>query len=340
MLGKHRVFEGMNGRRAAVLAASVLCAIGAAACGSASSGSGGGGGTSLTLGLPVPDSTFVSAYLAEDQGLFKKEGLNVKLVTFQGGSDLTKAVVSGSVQVGINGLGGIMPAIQQGQPLKVIYGGFNELSYKWYALPSINSIQQAKSKTWGVTKVGSDTDYLTRYLLAKNGINPDTVNIVGGGASASRIAAMGAGQIQVSVDSNPGDLEMAKKGYHLLASESQFTSTYPDHMIFAKTSYIQHNQATIAKLLSALVKGMQMEKSDPKLAQSEMVKNDKISPSFAPQTYAGFVNGQYPDGRLPNAQAMNTFWQIGIQNKEYKAAIPESKWLDTKWIASYPSWVK
>ena len=206
-----------------------------------------------------------------------------------------------------------MPAIVQGQPMQVIYAGYNELSYKWYALQSISSVQQAKSKTWSVTKVGSDTDYLTRYLLAKNGISPSSVKIIGGGPSASRIAAMGEDQVQVSVDSNPGNLEMAGKGYHLLASESDFTSTYPDHVVFAKTSYVKGNTATISKLLTALADGMKLAKSDPKEAEQAMVSNVKIDPKYAQATYQGFINGQYPDGRLPSAQGMNTFWQIGIQ---------------------------
>jgi ABC-type nitrate/sulfonate/bicarbonate transport system substrate-binding protein len=166
------------------------------------------------------------------------------------------------------------------------------------------------------------------------------VKIIGGGPSASRIAAMGANQVQISVDSNPGNIEMAGKGYHQLATEGQFTKTYPDHVVFAKTSYINSNGATLSKLLTAIAAGMKLEKSNPKLAQQSMVSNVKIDSKYAPATYHGFIDQQFPDGRLPDAQAMNTFWQIGIQNGEFKSKLPESKWLDTKWIDSYPNFPK
>ena len=52
----------------------------------------------VTIGLSVNDSTFLPIYLAEAAGYYKDEGLNVRVLAFRGGSDLTRALVAGSVR--------------------------------------------------------------------------------------------------------------------------------------------------------------------------------------------------------------------------------------------------
>lgn len=333
--------------KAAVAAAVAVCAVAVAACGSSSSGGGGGGksggGTqTITVGLPVVDGTFVPVYLAQEEGFYKKQGLNVKIVTFHGGSDLTKGVVGGSVDLGVNGLGGIMPAIIQGQPLKVVYGGFDEVSYQWLAAKNIKSVSQAAGKTWGVTKIGSDTDFMSRYVLAKNGLNPNTgAHIVQGIVSpATALAALSTGQIQVAALARSTDAPVKAAGYPVIASETNYTSQYPDHMVYGKTSFINSNNTAVTKFLRALSEAIAYEKSHPSQTEAALVKYEAVPQKYAAASYQAFVGQQYPDGRLPTAAGMNFFWHVGISNGEFKSVLPESKWLDNKWISTYSQWSK
>ena len=93
---------------------------------------------SLTIAVSVTDSTFLPIYLAEDAGLFKAEGLNPKILSFHGGSDLTRAVVAQSVQIGLASPTSVLSAISAGQNVKVFFGGFNQAPFSWYAVPPIN----------------------------------------------------------------------------------------------------------------------------------------------------------------------------------------------------------
>jgi NitT/TauT family transport system substrate-binding protein len=331
------------------------CAVVLAACGSSSSnssstaataaatgGGSSGGTTSITVGLPVVDATFIPVWLAQANGYYKQQGLNVKIVTFHGGADLTEAIVGGSVDIGVNGLGGIMPAILQGQPLKVFYGGFNEVSYQWLAAKDIHTVKQAAGKTWGVTKIGSDTDFMSRYVLAKNGLNPNTgAHIVQGIFSpATALAALSTGQIQVAALAQDNDAPVKAAGYNLIASETDYTSQYPDHMVYAQTSFINSHAATITKFLRALSEAIAYEKSHPTQTEAAMVKYEAVPQKYAAASYASFVGGEYPDGRIPDAAGMNFFWHVGISNGEFKSVVPESKWLDNKWISTYNQWSK
>src|SRR5256712_14104119 len=81
--------------------------------------------THLTIGVAVPAATYLPLYVAVDEGTFAKQGLTADVVEFRGGSDLIRAVVSASVDVGVVSLAEITSGIDAGQPLKAFYGGFN-----------------------------------------------------------------------------------------------------------------------------------------------------------------------------------------------------------------------
>src|SRR5207244_12629105 len=81
--------------------------------------------THLTIALSVPGATYLPLYVAVDEGTFAKEGIQADIVEFRGGSDVIRATVSGSVDVGVVALAEITAGIDAGQPLKAFYAGFN-----------------------------------------------------------------------------------------------------------------------------------------------------------------------------------------------------------------------
>ncbi len=169
----------------------------------------------ITIGLPVTTSTFLPLYLAQQQGYFKSEGLNVKIIAFHGGTDLVRGMIAGAVDVGVTSLAGVTVGIKAGQPLRVFYGGFNMAVFDWYAVKSIKSMADTKGKRFGISRIGSSTDLLTRYALKVSGVDPKSVKIVQGGGSNPRLAAMDAGQIDVNIFAPPQKFIAADKGYNL-----------------------------------------------------------------------------------------------------------------------------
>src|SRR6266850_5645650 len=72
--------------------------------------------THLTIGLSVPGATYLPLYVAVDEGTFAKQGIQTDVVEFRGGADVIRAVVSGSVDVGVVALAEITSGIDAGQP--------------------------------------------------------------------------------------------------------------------------------------------------------------------------------------------------------------------------------
>jgi NitT/TauT family transport system substrate-binding protein len=308
----------------------LLVALLASAC----AGSGAGNNTNtITLGLPVAATTLAPVYLADAQNLWAQHQLTVKVVTFKGDAELAKAVLSGDVDVAIGSLAGPLTAEDAGQDVKVFYGGFDMPAFAWYAVPDVHSVAEGKGKSWGVTTLGSSTDLLTRYAAAKAGLNPATdIKIIQGGGSAARLAAMQAGQLQVNIFTEPQTVFAEQAGYRKILDLKDVVDSYPMHVAWSKSSFVDGNADRAKRFVDALSAVMRMTKAQPDVAAQPMAKAVKISVADAKASMNEWIGQLYPDGRLPSAKAMDAFWQMGTQGQMFKSRIPDAKWLDTRFM--------
>jgi NitT/TauT family transport system substrate-binding protein len=330
--------------RWAVLATTIAASAAVAACGSSSGSSSGDGGSSggtatITVGIPTDDASYAPLYLAEDRDLFAKYHVKVKPVVFKGGADLAKAVAGGSVDVAVSALSEMLLAVQQHQAMKAFWGGYNQTTFAWFGQKGLTSVEAGKGKKWGVTKIGSSTDFLTRYLFKQHGINPTSgAKVIGVGSSAAQIAALKAKQVDVTSASNLTAYQLEDQGFPELAKQSDFAKEYPNHVAYAKESYLTQHRTDVEHLLQGMIAGFELAKSDPKAAADSLVKHMHVSPQNAQRAYTDNATGWYADGRLPGTADMNVFWQIGVLNGQWPKAMPESQWLDTSFIDSQAKW--
>jgi len=133
----------------------------------------------LRIGLPDLDAAFLPNWAADQMGYFKEEGfIDVKILGFQGGPPTVQALASGTIDLCVTGLSSLVNTITSGQKFKAFWAGYNMAEFAWYALPKYKSIAETKGGRYGVTRFGSLTDFLTRYVLRRAGLNPEKdVNI-------------------------------------------------------------------------------------------------------------------------------------------------------------------
>jgi NitT/TauT family transport system substrate-binding protein len=290
--------------------------------------------------LAVPGATYLPLYVAVDQGTFAKQGLQADLVEFRGGSELIKAVVSRSVDVGVVSLAEITSGIDAGQPLKAFYAGFNIPDFDWYGAPSIKSLADARGKRIGITQYGSSTDFITRYALAVNGLNPSKdVQIIQAGPPATRLAAMQAGQLDISIFSTPEKFLAEERGYKLIYSQKQLSDDYPQHLIFATEPFLASHPNTIKALLRGHTLAVRLAKRDKHLAEQSLIKHLQFDPKYAEQTYADVIDRIYEDGHLPSEKSLDVFFDMGIKAGRYTERWPLSRFWTPIYVDSYSQWM-
>lgn len=295
--------------------------------------------TDVTIGLPVTTSTFLPLYLAEAEGFFKEEGVNVSIVAFKGGTDLVRGMVADAVDIGVGALSEALVGIETGQGIKVFYGGFNMAAFDWYAVPAIKTLAESKGARFGVTTFGSSTDFLTRYALTTHGIDPKKeVQIIQGGGSGPRLAAMQAGQLDVNIFATPEKFMAADQGYNLILRQTDIAADYPFHVFYAREDFINNDPNTIKAVLRAFAKGVRLAKADKEKAVKILVDKVGFKEPYASRGYDDFMDEIFEDGRLPSDAGMKAFWDMGIQSGVYSEAWPKEKYWVDAFHDTYEEW--
>jgi len=157
------------------------------------------GGKSLFYYLPLT--------IAERQGYFKAEGLDVEVLDFPGGAKALQALLGGSVDVVSGAYEHTISQQAKGQNIEAlilegkyaaIILGMSKAKAAQYRSP-----KDLKGMKIGVTAPGSSTNMFVNILLAKDGLKPDAVSIIGVGATAGAVAIMKRGEIDAISNLDP-----------------------------------------------------------------------------------------------------------------------------------------
>jgi ABC-type nitrate/sulfonate/bicarbonate transport system substrate-binding protein len=171
-----------------ILAAAIALLIGAMGCTSSALAA----ATTLSVGKAAPNSdAIIPVDVGNQLGIFKKHGLDLKIVDFTGGSKMATAMAAGSIDIG-DGAGTEMALVAKGVPMTGICESAGPIPFIGIGVPwdsPIHTIDQLKGKKIGFSSSGSLTNWLTKELARKQGWAPSDVSGVAIGNGASSITA-------------------------------------------------------------------------------------------------------------------------------------------------------
>jgi NitT/TauT family transport system substrate-binding protein len=267
------------------------------------------GGKNLLYYLPLT--------IAETQGYFKDEGLDVTIVDFSGGSLALRAVVGGSADIVSGAFEHTLIMQPKGQALRafVLQGRAPQivLGTNPRTMPSYKTIADLKGKKIGVTAPGSSTQVLANFILAKGGLKPSDVSIIGVGAGSGAVAAMRSGQIDAMSNLDPvvtmlqrsGDFKIISDTRIVAEADKVFGGPMPAACMYAPQPFIDKYPATVQAIANAIVRADRWIQS---AGPSEIVK--AVPESYLLGDRAVYIDAFMaakgalsPDGMIPEAGA-------------------------------------
>jgi NitT/TauT family transport system substrate-binding protein len=209
---------------------------------------------------------YLPTMLAKQLGEYEKAGVNVDVVEFKGGSDALKAVIGGSADVVSGYFDHCVNLAAKGQHLQafVVYDRFPGLALVVSPKHTneIKSIKDLANKKVGVSAPGSSTDFFLKYLSSKNGVDPNSVAVIGVGLGGSAIAAMEQGEIDAAVMLDPAVTVLANKYQDLkILSDTRsqkdtlavFGGEYPGGALYTKAEWIAGHKNEVQGMTNAIV---------------------------------------------------------------------------------------
>jgi NitT/TauT family transport system substrate-binding protein len=237
------------------------------------------GGKSLLYYLPLS--------VAERKGYFKEEGLEVEIPDFAGGARALQALVGGSADMVSGAYEHTINMAAKKQPIKAVV-----LQMKFSSIALIMSKERAakykspkdlKGLKIGVTAPGSSTNMFVNNLLAKDGLKPTDVSIVGVGTGAGAVAALEKGEIDAISNLDPVLSQLESTGKFVAVADSRtekgmkeiYGGDYHASVIYVTDEFIKKNPNTVQAVVNAMVRA---DKFIAKATPQEIV--DLVPPEY------------------------------------------------------------
>ncbi|MFL5085090.1 MAG: ABC transporter substrate-binding protein [Xanthobacteraceae bacterium] len=209
---------------------------------------------------------YLPTVLAQQLGEYQKAGVEVELVNFKGGSQALTAVLGGSADIVSGYYDHCVNLAAKNQALQafVVYDRYPGLvlvvSPKHTG--TINSIKDLANKRVGVSAPGSSTDFFLKYLLSKNGVDANSVGVVGIGLDATAVVAQEQGTVEAAVMLDPAVtlLQGKYKDIKILSDTrtqhdtlAVFGGEYPGGALYTRSDWIAKHEKETQALTTAIL---------------------------------------------------------------------------------------
>jgi NitT/TauT family transport system substrate-binding protein len=284
------------------------------------------GGKSLFYYLPLT--------VAERQGYFKDEGLEVEIPNFAGGSQALRALVGGSADMVSGAYEHTINMVAKKQPIKAVV-----LQAKYSSMVLLMPKERAakyrggrdlKGLKIGVTAPGSSTNMFVNNLLAKDGLKPTDVVIVGVGTGSGAVAAMEKGEIDALVNLDPVVTQLESTGKFVSVVDTRtekgmnevYGGAYHASVIYIQDEYIRKNPNTVQAVVNAMVRANRwIAKATPQQIVDLMPDEYKSgNPSLYKQGLLKNMIGYSEDGQMSLKAADNVYKILAQFEPSVKAA--------------------
>jgi NitT/TauT family transport system substrate-binding protein len=194
-------------------------------------------------------------WIAQEKGLFKKNGVNIDL-THIPTNQAVQALVGGKVNFVTAGPQ-ILEANLAGADTVYIMSPVNTFVFSLYGKPELANIKALAGKTFGATNKGTPSDIAAHMLLAKNGLKPDVeVKFVYLKEIPALVAALQQGVIDAALLPPPSTLTARNFGLKELLDVTALKIPFVQHAIGASRAYINANPDLVRRFVRGAAEGL------------------------------------------------------------------------------------
>jgi NitT/TauT family transport system substrate-binding protein len=250
------------------------------------------GVTSLSAGNWIP-------WLAKEAKIYEKHGLDVQLILLRGSGQTSAALLGGSIFASPVALPTVMLADLSGADLVNVAHTVPGVQTKMLVKPDIRRAEDLRGKRIATSSLGSLGDFLFKYILRKNGLDPNReVTWLSIGTPPDRLQALFTGAVDATEASYPFDVQAQRKGFRVLF-DARKEVVYPSMSVVTRRKSIVEDRDTVMRMIRAHVEGIAFFKHNKefslKVLSKQLKINDRETLENSYDTYRqDFISVPYP----------------------------------------------
>jgi len=205
-------------------------------------------------------------WLTQEDGYFKKQGLDSNLIYIRGGTTAVQALLAGEIHFGHLSPAPMMTAWAQGADFVWIGTTTHQMVFTLIAEAGILKGTDLKGKRIGITRLGSASDLALRAALDQFGLSPKDVTTISLGGIPEILAALRAGAVSGGILSPPTSTAARDLGYRPLLHIPDLGREFTFSGIAAKRSFLQSQPEIARAYMASLTDGAKVYKEDSRVA--------------------------------------------------------------------------
>ena len=236
----------------------------------------------------------------ERAGLWKKRGLDVRLIYFTSGATMAQAMVGGDLDIADSDVPAMLNAVSAGAlDGKLISVYINRFPFAFVVRNDVKTAEDLKGKQLAISRFGSSSDVTTRMLLRQFNLDPDKYVRIIQAAGTTRVPAMVSGQIHgtllgtydVPVITESGCCRVMVDMLEMPIDYARFGQVVPTQLLRTKRDLL-------AKFAEGLIEGIYVFKTNKELALAVLRAEGIKSPEYSyPRVAAAMRERPIPEAK-------------------------------------------
>lgn len=257
----------------------------------------------------LPVTGHAKLFVAKEQGLFEREGLDVELVEFVNSADGINALNAGKLDVGTFGTTAPLVHISKGTDLRFIggvMGGDAAIVTTAAGASAIKAVPDLRGKKVATVRLATG-DAVLRGALHDAGLDwRKDVQLFELKNPPAVIEAVKSGQVDAGVIWGPHDLRAVEQGLVVVARSEALQPGHPCCRLAVRAEQLRR-RATWVKLVRSILRAEKFVRDDHPRTVDAIAKYLKLDrPLIERALYSGHVD-QSSD---PNTRGVQKFWEV------------------------------
>jgi len=242
----------------------------------------------IKIGYPSLSFRQSNVWVAKEQGLFNKYGLEIEPILFRGGQVATQALVSGDPPI-VN-IGTVVQATIQGHNVVLVAAVETKYDLIIFTRPGITQLEQLRGKRLGITGFNSATHYASIILARHLNVDLKEFTLLPAGLDTERIAAVNSGVLDATYVATSGAPLARKAGLHELIQIGDLGVEVQGNGFATSRGYIASNRDVVKSALKDFVEAIHFIYANKKETQRVFAKYMRTNdPSVLEDSYNGYI---------------------------------------------------
>ena len=249
----------------------------------------------LIVGYAALNPRVSPLWIAEEQGLFAKFGLDVQPIYLRGAPTLVAGLASGDMHVGRTGGSAVLAAISAGHDFKMVGTFSSHNTYDLITRPSIKRAEDLRGKSFGITSIGGTTWMGAMLWLEHFGLEPqrDKILLQVVGDQTVQAQAVETGIVDAAVLDGVFSRRLKQKGLNLLGDYADLNQRIVGQAMIVPNAFLQKSPDIVEAYLKGEIEAVAFAfgPKNKAVVIKTLMKRLKVDAASAEEGYQDLLRG-------------------------------------------------